>query len=104
MTKRGGRSGGSGRRTMALALLAFLVLASAIVWRKSVGFAEGQRLRQLAERRTELDAKRTRLDGEIRSNLTLRKLGAVVEKRLGLKVPADSQIILLTRPRADSLP
>ena len=94
----------SGRRTTALVLLAFLVLASAVVWRKTVGFAEGQKVRQLAERRTELASRRTRLEGEIRSNLTLRKLGAVVEKRLGLKVPADSQIILLTRPRGDSLP
>ena len=101
MTKRSSRSG---RRTTALVLLAFLVLASAVVWRKTVGFAEGQKVRQLAERRTELASRRTRLEGEIRSNLTLRKLGAVVEKRLGLKVPADSQIILLTRPRADSLP
>lgn len=94
----------SGRRTTALVLLAFLLLASMVVWRKSVGFAEGKRLGQLAERRTELDARRTRLEGEIRSNLTLRKLGPLVEKRLGLKVPADSQIILLMRPRADSLP
>jgi hypothetical protein len=101
MTKRTNRSG---RRTTALVLLAFLVLASAVVWRKSVGFAEGQKVRELAERRTELASRRTRLEGEIRSNLTLRKLGAVVEKRLGLKVPADSQIILLTRPRVDSLP
>lgn len=101
MTKRGGRSG---RRMTAIALLVFLALASAVVWRKSVGFAQGQRLRQLAERRTELDARRTRLEGEIRSSLTLGRLGAVVERRLGLKVPADSQIILLTRPRADTLP
>jgi hypothetical protein len=101
MTKRSSRSG---RRTTALVLLAFLVLASAVVWRKTVGFAEGQKVRQLAERRTELASRRTRLEGEIRSSLTLRKLGAVVEKRLGLKVPADHQIILLTRPRADSLP
>lgn len=101
MTKRGSRSG---RRTTALVLLAFLVLASAVVWRKTVGFSEGQKVRELAERRTELASRRTRLEGEIRSNLSLRKLGPIVEKRLGLKVPADSQIILLARPRADSLP
>jgi hypothetical protein len=93
-----------GRRVTALVLLGFLVLASGIVWRKSYGFTEGQRLRELSERRTELDAQRTRIEGDIRSTLTLRRLGAIVEKRLGLRVPADSQIILLTRPRGDSLP
>lgn len=92
-----------GRRLTALVLLGFLALASGIVWRKSYGFTEGQRLRELSERRTELDAQRTRIEGDIRSTLTLRRLGAIVEKRLGLRVPADSQIILLTRPRADSL-
>ncbi|MGQ0640347.1 MAG: hypothetical protein ACT4P6_06170 [Gemmatimonadaceae bacterium] len=98
MTKR------RGRQITALALLGFLVLASAVVWRKSYGFSEGQQLRDLTEQRTELDARRTRIEGDIRSTLTLRRLGSIVEKRLGLRVPADSQIILLTRPRADSLP
>ncbi len=98
MTKR------RGRQKVALVLLSFLALASAVVWRKSFGFTEGQRVRALAERRTELDARRTRIEGDIRSTLTLRRLGAIVEKRLGLRVPADSQIILLTRPRADSVP
>jgi hypothetical protein len=95
-----------GRQVTALVLLGFLALASAVVWRKSYGFTEGQRLRELAERRTELDARRTRIEGDIRSTLTLRRLGAIVERRLGLRVPADSQIILLTRPRegGDSLP
>ena len=93
-----------GRQVVALALLAFLALASAVVWRKSYGFTEGQRLRELTERRTELDARRTRIEGEIRSILTLRQLGAIVEKRLGLRLPADSQIILLRRPQGDSLP
>lgn len=93
-----------GRRLTALLLLGFLVLASAVVWRKSYGFSEGQRLRELTEQRTELDGKLTRLQGDIRSTLTLGRLGAIVERRLGLHVPADSQIIILTRPRGDSLP
>jgi hypothetical protein len=93
-----------GRRLTALLLLGFLVLASAVVWRKSYGFTEGQRLRELSEQRTELDAKLTRLEGDIRSTLTRGRLGAIVERRLGMRVPADSQIILLTRPRGDTLP
>ena len=93
-----------GRQLTAIVLLGFLVLTSAVVWRKSYGFTEGQKLRELAERRTELDARRTRLDGDIRSIVTLRRLGAIVEKRLGLRVPADSQIILIRRPTVDSLP
>jgi hypothetical protein len=93
-----------GRRVTALLLLGFLLLASVVVWRKSYGFTEGQRLRELTEQRTELDAKLTRLEGDIRSTLTLSRLGSIVERRLGLRVPADSQIIILTRPRGDSLP
>lgn len=89
---------------MAFVLVTFLVLASGIVWRKSYGFTEGQRLRELSERRTELDAHRTRIEGEIRSILTLRRLGATVEKKLGLRMPADTQLIWLPRPHADSLP
>lgn len=98
MTKR------RGRRLTALLLLGFLLLASAVVWRKSYGFTEGQRLRELTEQRTELDGKLKRLEGDIRSTLTLSRLGSIVERRLGLRVPADSQIIILTRQRGDSLP
>ena len=93
-----------GRQVMALVLLTFLLLASGIVWRKSYGFTEGQRLRELSERRTELDARRTRIEGDIRSLLTLRRLGATVEKNLGLRMPADTQLIWLPRPGADTLP
>ncbi|MGQ0538075.1 MAG: hypothetical protein ACT4R6_03940 [Gemmatimonadaceae bacterium] len=98
------RRGRRGRNTVALALFAFLVLATAIVWRKSYGFAEAQRLRSLAQRQMELEARRTKAEGDIRSTLTLRRLGAIAERRLGLRVPADSQIILLTRSRDDTLP
>ncbi len=82
---------------MAVSLVSFLVVASSIVWRRSRGSEVAQRLERLGSQEAELQAQRARLVSEIRELSSLERLQPVVE-RLGMRVPNDSQVILLPRP------
>jgi cell division protein FtsL len=86
-----------GRSIVALVLAAFLVVSGSVVWRRSRGTAEARRLHDLVTRRAELDAERAQLESEIQRLLSRERLVPVAQ-RLGLVVPADSQLIYLPRP------
>lgn len=87
-----------GRVQVALILLAFLLIAVGLVWRKSVGYAKALELRALDRERAELASERSRLTNEIRTQVSLGRMGAVAGARLGMRTPSDSQIIPLPRP------
>ncbi|HEU4565548.1 MAG TPA: hypothetical protein VFS05_12890, partial [Gemmatimonadaceae bacterium] len=55
-----------GRSIIALVLVAFLLVAVAVVWRRTVGIAGARELDQLAQRRLQLEAERGRLLADIR--------------------------------------
>jgi cell division protein FtsL len=97
MAKR--RVGARGRAVVAVVLAAFLVVTTAVVWRRSLGSKHAHELQQMGEKHVALEAERTRLEGEIRVATSRAKLTAAAE-RLGLKTPNDSQVINLPRPRA----
>jgi hypothetical protein len=92
-----------GRSVVAVTLLAFLGVTTAIVWRRSIGHTEALELQKLSRRMIELQAERAKLQTELVSATSRSRLGPLVEQRLGMRVPADSQIVDLprpTRPRA----
>lgn len=84
-----------GRSWLALALLAFVLIAAGVVWRRTSGIAQARELRQLVERRQQLQAQRTALEGEIRELSSRSALAPIVEHRLGMHVPSDTQVIIL---------
>jgi hypothetical protein len=86
-----------GRTTIAIALAAFLVVTTSVVWRRSIGSAAAERLHELGERVGELQAQRARLDGEVRRASSQVELVPRVQ-RLGLRMPSDSQVIDLPDP------
>jgi DMSO/TMAO reductase YedYZ heme-binding membrane subunit len=88
-----------GRSAVALALAGFLAVTSSVVWRRSLGSARARHLQQLGEKSAALSAERARLEGEIRSATSRAQLTPVA-MRLGLRMPNDSQVIDLSRPRA----
>lgn len=65
-----------------------------------MGISQARSLRQLEERRDAADAARVRLEAEIRDASSRARLGPVVEQRLHMYVPADSQVIILPRPES----
>ena len=86
---------------MGLTLGAFVLVALAIVWRRTIGISESERVAALDARRVTLEGERARLESEIRDASAIGTLGAAVEHRLGMHVPTDKQVVILSRSRQD---
>jgi hypothetical protein len=89
---------------VALILGAFVLVALAIVWRRTIGISQAERLGALDAKRVELQGDRARLESEIRDASARQTLGASVEHRLGMHIPTDKQVVILPRPRPDENP
>ncbi|HWE40948.1 MAG TPA: hypothetical protein VG432_00460 [Gemmatimonadaceae bacterium] len=95
--RRSGRKGGRGRQ-LALLLAGFLLVATGVIWRRSYGIARSRELAELDKRRVQLEARRAQLESEIRDLSSRARLAPIVEQRLQMHVPTDSQVIILPRP------
>lgn len=95
MAKRG--VGLRGRTLVALVLAAFVLVALAIVWRRTIGIGQAETIAKLDVRRTELEGERARLEGEIRDASSRQNLGVAAESRLGMHIPTDKQVVILPR-------
>lgn len=84
-----------GRTLVAIVLAAFVLVALAIVWRRTIGFGQSQRLAALEARRASLESERARLESDIRDAASRQHLGASVESRLGMHIPTDKQVVIL---------
>jgi len=87
-----------GRSLIFLALLGFFVVATGVIWRRSVGIAQSTALRELEERRSELEAQEAALEGAIRDASSRARLAPIAEDRLGLRIPPESLVIIIPRP------
>ena len=88
-----------GRSLVALILGAFVLIALAIVWRRTIGIGQSEQLAALDAKRSALQSERARLEAEIRDASSRQNLGTTVERRLGMHVPTDRQVVILPRPR-----
>jgi cell division protein FtsL len=87
-----------GRGLVALILLGFVVVATSVIWRRSYGIAQARSIRQLSAQRSQLEAEKASLEAAVRDAASRVRLGPLVERRLDMKVPSDSQVIILPRP------
>src|SRR5688572_31249928 len=87
-----------GRTLVGLVLAVFVLVALAIVWRRTIGIGGSERLAELDAKRVELEGERARLESEIRDASTRQTLGATVQRRLGMHIPTDRQVVILPRP------
>ena len=92
-----GGVGMRGRSLIGLILVAFLVVALSIVWRRTVGIRQSESLAALDAKKSQLESERARLEGEIRDASARQNLGTVVERRLGMHIPSDRQVVILSR-------
>ena len=92
---------GSGRLRFVLVLLGFLVIAMGVILRRSYGIAAARELQELDTRRAALVVERLRLEGEVRAAASRATLQPIAEQRLQMRVPADSQVIILPRASND---
>lgn len=86
-----------GRSLVGLALAAFLVVALSIVWRRTIGIRQSETLAALGSRKTRLESERARIEAEIRDASARQTLGTVVERRLGMHIPTDRQVVIISR-------
>ena len=93
-----GSTRGRGRAWVAIILLGFVAVASGVIWRRSTGYDAARRIAELDRSRMQLEARKARLEADIRDLSSRLKLGPVVEQRLQMKVAPDSQVIILPRP------
>jgi hypothetical protein len=80
---------------VALILAVFVVVALAIVWRRTIGIDQSARLAQLDAKRSTLESDRARLEAEIRQASSRQELGTAVETRFGMHVPKDNEVVIL---------
>ena len=92
-----GVAGRGGRLRFVLLLLGFLVIAMGVILRRSYGIAAARELLELDARRASLVAERLRLEGEVRAASSRATLQPIAEQRLRMRIPADSQVIILPR-------
>jgi len=88
-----------GRHWVAIWLAGFLAAAAAVVWRQTAALAAGRDLRQLEVTRGALEVARAAAAGEIHRARSRGVLVPLAERRLGLRLPQDSEIIILQDPR-----
>jgi cell division protein FtsL len=90
------RSKGRGRAIIATLLVGFVLVASAVIWRRSYGVQLARDLADLDRRRTQLEGERARLRSLIRDESSRSQLAPAAE-RFGMKVPSDKQVRILPR-------
>lgn len=93
-----------GRNLVGLLLAGFLLVALAIVWRRTIGIQQSETLTALDARKVQLEGERVRLESEIRTASSRQSLSGVVEDRLGMRIPSDSQVVILPRKVPDAGP
>jgi hypothetical protein len=87
-----------GRHWLMLWLVVFVVVLLAITTRQSAGFRTARHLGELREERTTLEARRAELERQIRVASSRQVLVPLVERRLSLHEPSDSEFTLLPLP------
>lgn len=98
-SRRSPRAPLKGRAWVAIGLGVFVLVASLVVWRRSVGVATARDISRLTDRQRALISEKTTLDRDIRSAMARSRVIGEAERRLGLHVATDAQ----TRMLSDSM-
>jgi len=88
-----------GRHWIAVWLAGFLVTAAAIVWRQTRALDTVRQLRALQSTRAALEATRADAIAAIRHAQSRAVMVPLAEARLGLRLPQDTEIVILQVPR-----
>ena len=87
-----------GRHWIAAWLVAFLAVTWVVYARQTAAIRAARELADLRTRRADLEAHRADLERHIRAAQSRAVLVPRAQSRLGLRLPADSEIVLLPVP------
>lgn len=86
-----------GRWIVAAVLVGFVVTTAAVITRRSYGDREARRISTVEAKLRQLRNERVRLESEIREGSSRVRLIPIAETRLGMHVPADTEVVILSR-------
>ena len=86
-----------GRSFFVMLLVGFLLVATGVIARRTFGIGQARDIRARETQRDALEAARVQLEVDIRDASSRARLGPVAERRLNMRVPSDSQVIILKR-------
>jgi len=95
MAKR--RVGVRGRWIVAAILVGFVLTTAAVIARRSYGDEQARQMSVVEARLRQLRNERVRLDADIRDASSRAQLIPIAEAKLGMHVPADTQVVILPR-------
>ncbi|HEX5438764.1 MAG TPA: hypothetical protein VFW98_16555 [Gemmatimonadaceae bacterium] len=90
-------AGPRGRTVVALALLGFVLIAAGVIWRRAVGVTQVRAIQVLQQRQLRLEAEHASLERDIRDASSRETLVPIAEARLGMHIPSDTQVVIITR-------
>ncbi len=93
-----------GRHWVAIWLLAFLAVASVVIARQTAAIRAAGELTRIRAQRADLEGHRADLERRIRAAQSRAVLVPWARQRLGLRLPADTEIILLPVPSGGGEP
>ena len=85
-------------------LVAFVLVSAAVIARRSYGHREGVELTALLRKKAALESERVRLSQEIRLGSSRPVIVPIAERRLGMRLPLESQMVIVTRARTGGTP
>ena len=86
-----------GRWIVAAVLIGFVITTTAVIARRSYGDAEARQMSGIESHLRQLMTQRVLLEAEIRKASSRERLLPIAEKRLGMHLPADTQVVYLRR-------
>jgi cell division protein FtsL len=95
MAKR--RVGVRGRWIVLALLIGFVMTTTAVIARRSYGDEQARKMSVVETRLRQLRNERIRLEAEIRDASSRVQLIPIAEAKLGMHVPADTQVVILPR-------
>jgi type II secretory pathway pseudopilin PulG len=95
MARASAKKGLRGRHWTVIVLGVFLLVTLAVAWRQATALATARRLATLERTRVALEVQRSALLGQIRRDRGRAVLVPLAERRLGLRLPQDSEITIL---------
>ncbi len=84
-----------GRHWTVIVLGTFLLVTLGVVWRQSAALETARRLESLERTRVALEVQRSTLASQIRRARSRAVMVPLAERRLGLRLPQDSEITIL---------
>lgn len=93
-----------GRSLVALGLVLFLAVTTAVVWRRSVGVRTTRQLERLREEQRALIAQEKYLESQLRRATSRRTVVQEAQRRLGMTRPTEAQTRFIAAPAAGTEP